>query len=539
MSGPLCLENICRINLLFRLEEYPVQQLVILSTTIRRDLSDCLSAADVLHYEAAGLFKDFDAAGVVESARQKLLDVALGTRRSKLLVFAPSVLSFLRRSPTNEMVLKYIRESYAPLTIRDNAIPNRFLSFISLTESTSCRIHSPALFLQYCNVIPPKEISVDILELSKSYSWIEFENLFEENREVELVQCDPVVPFLQSFLSQVETIELGTSMSFSEQDPEFLTALCRTLQAVSFVLLYNIITSQRAQQPCLEHINIYGMPREIIETILTTVEGFCSDSCRNTFPSSPEYPLQLATPPPAPYPLKSLSITHKPVPQRHEPEKDFCLDREFAANISSSTRAVVLFQQHSLEHVSINCGTDFCYGLRDCKGDYEVFAERNYTIPEHRELLSTLTDLLKQPQLQSLSVGRAPLTKAYQLVEVFLCTETTHSLSLTIEGVEEEHTYTKSHLTDYDSFGFPNWEWREDEVTNDESNDHEASNGQHEKDSHAAPATTRSPLAQPLPNSNGVLKSLDIGCSCDSLHTWLFSMHTYGGPKVRLSRLTP
>ena len=65
-------------------------------------------------------------------------------------------------------------------------------------------------------------------------------------------------------------------------------------------------------------------------------------------------------------------------------------------------------------------------------------------IPEYRQLLSALTDLLKQPQLQSLSVGRAPLTEAYQMIEVFLCTETTHTLSLTIEGVEEGSMWWKT-----------------------------------------------------------------------------------------------
>ena len=79
-----------------------------------------------------------------------------------------------------------------------------------------------------------------------------------------------------------------------------------------------------------------------------------------------------------------------------------------------------------------------CYdNKRDLKETPDS-AERNYMIPEYRQLLSALTHLLKQPQLQSLSVGRAPLTEAYQMIEVFLCTETTHTLSLAIEGIEEE-----------------------------------------------------------------------------------------------------
>ena len=94
----------------------------------------------------------------------------------------------------------------------------------------------------------------------------------------------------------------------------------------------------------------------------------------------------------------------------------FRLDsRECAGNISALTKCVILFQLNSLEHVSITYG-NFCYSSRDCDGTKEYYAERNYSIPEYRELLSTLTDLLKQPQLQSLSVGRAPLTEAYHAV---------------------------------------------------------------------------------------------------------------------------
>ena len=196
------------------------------------------------------------------------------------------------------------------------------------------------------------------------------------------------------------------------------------------------------------------MRREVIEFLLHIAEQFFSDSCRyNYFPSSFLYQLWLATPPPAPYTLKHLSITltsDDTEPEFYEPgpDEDFRFDHEIAASISSTARSIILFQLHSLEHASINLGTDFCYR----KVDYDLerspaSAERSYSMQAHRELLSTLTDLLKQPQLQSLSVGRAPLTEAYQLVEVFLCTETTHSLSLTIEGVEEESKWIQVQYT--------------------------------------------------------------------------------------------
>ena len=189
-----------------------------------------------------------------------------------------------------------------------------------------------------------------------------------------------------------------------------------------------------------EHIKVYGV-RNVIEMILNVVNKFCSDCHYDDSP--PVYPLVLASAP-APYLLKGLSIIHyDTVTESCKPVMKFRLDsRECAGNISALTKCIILFQLNSLEHVSITYG-NFCYSSRDCDGTKEYYAERNYSIPEHRELLSALADLLKQPQLQSLSVGRALLTEAYQLVEVFLCTETTHSLSLTIEGVEEENKWWK------------------------------------------------------------------------------------------------
>ena len=108
-------------------------------------------------------------------------------------------------------------------------------------------------------------------------------------------------------------------------------------------------------------------------------------------------------------------------------------------------------------------------------------------------------------------MGRAPLTEAYQqLVEVFHCTETTHSLPLTIEGIEEKSKWIKTMMLmkmmmlmkNNDYYGDSNWLWKkENELSDDEqlSSDHELNCDQKrdEKDSHVAPATTHPPPAQP------------------------------------------
>ena len=306
--------------------------------------------------------------------------------------------------------------------------------------------------MQYCHLLTaPKEIKVDVGDFTGSPFWVTFGD--------KLVEQDPVIPALQSFLSQVETIQLKWFKKFDKyilsffDDSDFFaaTAESTTMQATSYVLLYNIITNE---QPCLKHIKINGIHR-VIEMILTSVEKFCS-ACRNYFPTSSKFPLQLATRPPGPYLLNSFTViitqSGGTESETHGPKESYRMDREYSENISTSLRAIILFQLHSLECLSINLGTNFCYGLRIGVSTKELVAERNYSIPEYRQLLSTLADLLKQPQLRSLTVGRAPLNEAYQLIKAFLCTEADHSQSLTIEGVEEESKWIKKYDESYEYY---------------------------------------------------------------------------------------
>ena len=144
ISCPLRLENICRINLLFRLEEYLVEQLRLLPITIRWDLSQGLSLVDIIHYEAAGLFHDFDTASIVESARRKLLDITFGARNELTnLGFVPFILPALVPDQQFEKlskfdILEHIKNSYLslPFTVKHLQsspliFPNRFISIVN------------------------------------------------------------------------------------------------------------------------------------------------------------------------------------------------------------------------------------------------------------------------------------------------------------------------------------------------------------------------------------------------------------------------
>ena len=544
-SSPLCLENICRINLLFRLEEFPVQQLLFLPLSIRRDLSLSLSPVDVLHYEAAGLFHDFDTTNVVKSAHWHLLSVTLGSRSNSSELFDSTIMFALVNEEQLEArpcpIFEHISQSFSslPLTAVKMSLwspfitlfPNRYSLFFSLDRG----LYDPSLkslkpLLQYCHFLKaPKVVQINVSDFLSSRVWPEFRVMTRRDGTQ-----DPGFPFLQSFLSQVETIDLYTfekygelrvsynvegMMEFIASEPDYLQE-----QTALHVIIYNLVSQQR---PCLTHLKIHGFSWEIIELLLAVARPFFCDSLPGSFP------IQLASDPPNPYFLKSLSVSNNDMGSEcKEPYETLSSDRDIAANVSIMARNVVLFQLKSLEHVSINFGTGFCYESTDDRKT-PGYAERNYGIPEYRELLSTLIDLLKQPQLQSFTVGRAYLTEAYQLIEVFLCTEANHTQSLTIEGVEEESKWVMV-FSDSESIDSEESykQWRKDESDEESIEENSEEQGNVPTPTHPL----HSPPAQPLPDSNGALKSLDIGRSSDRLHAWLFSIPNLQLKELKTSR---
>ena len=158
-------------------------------------------------------------------------------------------------------------------------------------------------------------------------------------------------------------------------------------------------TSSLVLQLALNTSRLFPRRREVIEFIVSIAEQFFTDCAhitmgtrgywRKDFPCTPWLPLRLATAPPSPYCLQSLSITHSDdnvLEDYDEPDEEGSLDRRYAENISSIVLPIVLFQLKSLEHVSINLGSDYCYhNKRDLKETPDS-AERNYMIPEYRQL---------------------------------------------------------------------------------------------------------------------------------------------------------
>ena len=498
---PLCLEDMCLINIFFRLDEYPIEILALLPRAIRQRLYRGLSPADRLHYKSTTLYDDVDRG--YNCDEDDLVEIIFSKSLFKSQFLELHVLSCLkidsdtcqRCSAYMEHIAKcysslpftLVKTSYGPVLV-----PKRFLQYISVDTFSLKSSNSLEQLLSYCNFkTAPEIITISINNFIHTVQWEEFEKIFMEGENlcesIKEVEVDPVLPLMQTIMSTVKTIVIVDWDHYERLADE------SRLTLASYVLLYNIFTSQ---QSCLSHIRICGECGMCgvsgISLILAGIVKLFSH-CNNhiNFCLNNNFQLVLATPPLLF--LKVLSVGPKYVKY---------VD---ASSICESTRAIIASLLHSLERVSIH-GLGFTY-------DY--FGERNKTAPEYHALLCTLTDLLKQPQFQSMSIGRSPLCDVYQLIEAFLCTEATHHQYLEIAGViyEEEHR-------------------RDKDDTNDTATGSDDEVVPSKKFCPSIPWPLHPLPAQPLAANNRRLKSLDICCSSPLLHSWLASI-----PNLQLCEL--
>ena len=477
---PLCLEDMCLINIFFRLDEYPIEILALLPRAIRQRLYRGLSPADRLHFNSTSLFDDVDRG--YHDDELYLVEFIFSNSQFMFQFLTVEVLSCLKVDTCQRCLayIEHIANCYSTLpfavveTIYDGPVllPKRCLQYISEDDLSLKSSTSFEQLLSYCNFkTAPETVTINISNFIYTVMWREFGDRVNLCESIK-VEVDPVLPLMRTIMSTVKTIEIVEWDHF-----ETFADIDSRLTLASYVLLYNIITSQ---QPCLSHIKIRG--RYGVSLILAGIAKLFSH-CNNqiNFCLNSKFQLVLAAPPL--FFLKELSVE--------------LIDDEDASSICESTRAIIASQLHSLERVKI-------HGLG-----------RNKTVPEYQALLCTLTDLLKQPQFQSMCIGRSPLCDVYQLIEAFLCTEATRHQYLEIAGViyEEEHRRDKDDTNDTATGS-------DDEVIPSKNF------------CPSIPQPLHPLPAQPLAANNRRLKSLNIYCSSPLLHSWLASI-----PNLQLCEL--
>ena len=232
---------------------------------------------------------------------------------------------------------------------------------------------------------------------------------------------DPVIPFLQEFLSSVEVLELSTDAMINNR-----------LYETIYVILYNIVTSS---QPHLKHLKINGTPFVTDCSLELTLELFLKTNLPPVYELCTSVPLASSLP--NPYPLEGLSVL--------VPHWTYACDTHgigiswYTQILTSKLQSLVAFHMHTLKHVSIQ-GISFHYpnnsiDVRDFDGDRVELID----VPAlDTHIFSSFTQFLKQPQFRSLSVGESSLSGVCTLIETFLTTPASHEQTLCVEGLDEQ-----------------------------------------------------------------------------------------------------
>ena len=173
--------------------------------------------------------------------------------------------------------------SLEPISINGFLLPRRYLPFVDLqlpfhTIYPSLRASMVWPLLYYCNMQrAPTELGIIVRGFKSSVFWMEFNeymiNIKNHSFSGSNAKICLVIPFIQEFFSSVEVLELGSYPQYGSP------CLEEDIHVISYVLLYNILTSR---QPHLKHIKLFGIP-DSIERVMSTVVELLNVTCTNTF----------------------------------------------------------------------------------------------------------------------------------------------------------------------------------------------------------------------------------------------------------------
>ena len=556
---PLSLQDICKIYIVACLDEFPIDALALLPPKIRQKLLLLFPQADVLHFLEDATFSD-DNIGSVDllsrikaECRRELTGIVLhgvfgyrGTtlgcsalcKSATLRLFARQALDCCSTGGLSVGTVVEHISKWSCLHLRvirglewpTLALPARFFQYFPEDSSfddlsPEIQLRATQSLLDYCNLqTAPKQVTMDCSRICRMVFWKEYQQQLEEKKSQLTsrglsfpVKNDPIISFMQNFLSSVEVLEVGVNDVHAFE----ACGMEDTMTETSYIILYNIITGKH---PHLKHLKVRGLPILLDWSLSSILPLLCNTATRSPFFDLTE--TEPASPLPRPYLLESLSVLPKENGMGY-PE-DY-MTEYLASSISSATKAIIDYQLHNLTTVSIN-GLGFCYGSLSAPPETRLdhLGKQNVNTCEYKNLLSSLVDLLKQPQLTSLSIIKSPLPEGYELIKTFLFTPTSHEQSLEITATDYEE-FDKEYKQYYED--------SDDEEESDSDNEKDEIPRKRQKCETQAQANTQIPksvslLDQPLPETNSQFKCLDLGMSSSCVHTWLFSLQ-----EIKLKRL--
>ena len=559
MSDPtvlLSLQDICKIYIVARLDEFPVATLALLPPKVRQKVLLLFPQADVLHFLEDTPFDDgsvdlsSELKRMLTECRRELIEIVLDNlyryeshlcQSVTLRLFSRGALDcydvnngYLDEGNIVEYVSKWpclqlrvIRGLQGPIKL---ALPARFFRYFpkdSSREDVSPEMQLSATqsLLDYCNLqTAPKQLMIDCSRISRMAFWKEYERQLEEKKNQltnsALVKNDPIIPFMQKFLSSVEVLQLGIHNVHAFE----VCAMEDTMTETAFIILYNIVTGK---YPQLKHLKVSGLPILLDQLLSSIVQLLCNTTERSPFFDLTE--TEPASPLPRPYLLESLSVLPKENGMGY-PE-DY-MTEYLASSISSATKAIIDYQLHNLKTVTVN-GLGFCYDRLSASPEtrLEHLGKQNVNSRKYRTLLSTLVDLLKQPQLTSLSITKSPLPEGYELIETFLFIPTSHEQSLEVTAIDYEE-FDKEYNKIYGDSDKESEDLDDEDESDDEDEKIPPKRPKTQANAQSLSLPSHPLPSQPLPETNSQFKCLDLGISSSCVYAWLFSLQ-----EIKLKRL--
>lgn len=424
---PLPLRDACVLSLMMRLDEFTTPSLAMLPREIRSKLVNSLSPADILHLQGTAVLEDVVVDTSLVSAANQLIRWCLGDQDVPSLpakFFSVRICCShkhtirgkgLRKNPSFlvcPVITEHIRTCYSfycPTVNQTILVPARFQPFECAWNSGRSRLSAAAidLLLQYCSQLSPAFTDCEIQcshFAANSPLWTIYKTHLLESQTSNDLVFDPTFPAMQKLVSHFEVMKINN---------EELAFDCEDRDMVPYAVIYNTVTCKCSR---LKHLIVKGQPTEvakILDSIAVLFHGHSHQSSLSNFG------IPLPNPPAPPYLLEQLSII---LEKKYGATDSYTeVSDEVATRISVAVKTIVDYQLHNLKQVNFE-------GLGFCRNE-------KVNVPDYRGLLSTLADFLKQPQVHSVRVTRSPLLEAFQMIENFLSTPTTHEQTLEIGAI--------------------------------------------------------------------------------------------------------
>ena len=476
------LQDLCKLKILSCADQYPLDLLAKLPTSIRSKLYAAMSVCDQLHYQNTAFCDSFDPAlKDLAALRSKLSDglfrfadadmilnccvlniheafesfdlfTAAGDNDDRLMELWSFIAHIVPHTPEIATVHKWRGYCDIPscklhsdhFSNAEDDVSNTVLIPSRHLRLPGKEFKNVQYFVEYCNLRSSNSLNVDVVEFLHSPVWQQYETFRSEaiskaqdglldgaDQVAELVHISPAFPYLQKFLSSVESLKIGTErllqLAYCNTDDCFID--------VPYLLLCNIASNETASIRSLE---VYGVPHTTVSIVAQFLcgESYGSETQQYQVQGRSKHVLSVVLPK-KPISIESLSV--KVVEGQAGYISEYVTENQ-ARSFLNAMRGIVEVQMSSLRDLSI-FGPGLVY--KDMSNSNpEDYVDSNdgslsCIVAMDTYPTSTFVKFVQQPQLRSLFLGDSPERYCSGLVMTFLATPASSDMELHVSLKKE------------------------------------------------------------------------------------------------------